>query len=237
MSNAIGSTDNQLGARIHLGSGTMIVPGWTNLDGSWNARLGNYPTVRRLLGSVGLIPKSVAATNWPGSLVHHDVRRPLHFASSSVSAVYSSHMLEHLYRADAERVLAEIFRVLVPAGVIRIVVPDLRAIIRGYIEKIESGGRTGEKPAAELLNEQLLLRERSPKHGSLAYRLYSALIDLHSHKWMYDGESLAALVRQAGFVEVSERGLFDSRIPDIDKIEQKSRLADGAGVCVEAIKP
>jgi len=232
---AIGET--RFGDRLNLGAGTTIIPGWTNLDGSWNARLGKHPRLRQLLGAVGLIPRSVAATRWPGKLVHHDVRRPLRFESASVGAVYSSHMLEHLYRVDAERLLAEIFRVLVPGGVVRLVVPDLRAIVERYVARSTAAARVGGEPAAELLNEELLLRERAPRSGSVVYRLYSALLDFHSHKWMYDGESLAALVAQAGFVQVGERGLFDSRIPDIGQIEQESRVAHGAGVCVEGIKP
>ena len=44
---------------------------------------------------------------------------------STVDFVYSSHFLEHLYRADAQRILRESFRVLKLGGTIRISVPDL----------------------------------------------------------------------------------------------------------------
>ncbi len=229
--------NSEVPAKLHLGSGTTIVPGWINIDGSWNARLARYPKVRRLLGLARVIPPEIASVQWRGELVHHDVRKPLPYATTSIGAVYSSHMLEHLFRADAEAVLAEIYRVLVPGGVVRIVVPDVRAIVQRYLRRSERGAGTDDRPAADIFNEELLFRDRAPKRGSLPYRLYSAFLDFHSHKWMYDAESLSALMKQTGFREVAERKVFESRIDGIERIELPARVEDGAGVCVEGVKP
>jgi predicted SAM-dependent methyltransferase len=48
--------------------------------------------------------------------------------AESVDAVWSSHNLEHLYRHEVPRALAEFFRVLRPTGFVLLRVPDLQRI-------------------------------------------------------------------------------------------------------------
>ena len=72
----------------------------------------------------------------PG-VIPHDVRRGMPFADESFDAVYASHVLEHLQPAAAATVLRECYRVLRPDGVARIVVPDLEAIARLYLQSLE----------------------------------------------------------------------------------------------------
>lgn len=43
------------------------------------------------------------------------------------AGVYASHMLEHLSLDDCSRALRKIRRLLAPAGLVRLVLPDLRA--------------------------------------------------------------------------------------------------------------
>ena len=71
----------------------------------------------------------------PG-VIGHDLRRGLPFASESFDAVYGSHVLEHLGPDAAMRLLDECLRVLRPGGIARIVVPDLEAIARLYLEAL-----------------------------------------------------------------------------------------------------
>src|SRR6478609_4023952 len=52
----------------------------------------------------------------------HDLRLPLPFEDESFEAVYHSHVLEHIPRAEARRFIGECWRVLVPGGVLRVVV-------------------------------------------------------------------------------------------------------------------
>ena len=94
---------------LNVGAGRRLSPDWTNLD------LARAPHVQR-----------------------HDLRRPLPFADGTFDAVYSSHVLEHLERDHAPRVLAEMRRVLKPGGIVRVVVPDLERICRDYIERLDA---------------------------------------------------------------------------------------------------
>ena len=65
-----------------------------------------------------------------------DVRSGLPFADESIDICYSSHMIEHLIPAEAHRLLAEIFRILSPNGIIRIVVPDLELLVNNYLDTL-----------------------------------------------------------------------------------------------------
>jgi len=119
--------------RLNLGCGLQAPPGWINVDGSWNARLAKYPVLRRMLSSFRLLPADKLEIPWSPSILIRDVRKPLPFSDGSVSVVYASHVLEHLYREEGQRLIAESFRVLAPGGILRIVVPDLRAIVEEYL--------------------------------------------------------------------------------------------------------
>ncbi len=74
----------------------------------------------------------------PGrDVVPHDLRRPLPYAAGVFDAVYCSHVLEHLNPGDGAALLREMFRVLKPGGVCRLVVPDLEAICRLYLQYLD----------------------------------------------------------------------------------------------------
>jgi hypothetical protein len=54
---------------------------------------------------------------------------------------------------------------------------------------------------------------------------------------MYDADSLIGHFEDAGFREVRECGFLESRIKGIEEVEQAERVLNGAGICVEGIKP
>jgi len=226
--------------KLHLGCGRDTPEGWINLDGSWNARLAKYPTLRRLAKTLRILPASLLDIPWSPDILIHDVRNPLPFQDNSLCAIYASHLLEHLYLEEAKRLLRECFRVLQPNGVLRMVVPDLRAIVSEYMGENPFGNSSDERKEisrADKLNMRLLLRNPEPPSGNILYKVYTALKDFHSHKWMYDAESLITYFKWANFVDVQEMGFHHSRIEGIEKIEQAGRVLNGAGICVEGIKP
>lgn len=225
--------------RLHLGCGLITPPDWVNIDGSWNARLAQYPILQRVLTGLRLLPQSMVDVSWSRDILVHNVKRPLPYVTNSVEAVYASHLLEHLYREEANRLLVECFRVLRPGGILRIVVPDLRASIFEYMGEGTIGNRPSAKAitSADLLQQRLLLRNSKPPSGPLLYKLYSAFNDFHSHKWMYDAESLTKSFQEAGFGDVQNMACHASRIVGIEGIEDPRRVLNGEGICIEGIKP
>jgi predicted SAM-dependent methyltransferase len=81
--------------RLHLGCGTVILPGWLNVDSQ------PYPGVDRVL----------------------DVREGLPF--EDVELIFSEHFLEHLDLDDGLALLRECRRVLRDDGVLRLTTPNL----------------------------------------------------------------------------------------------------------------
>lgn len=93
---------------LNLGCGAHFHPAWTNVD--------------------------IAPAD--SSVQKHDLAKPLPFADGSFAAVYHSHVLEHLPRHRALPFLKECHRVLAPRGFLRVVVPDLEAVVTLYLENL-----------------------------------------------------------------------------------------------------
>jgi predicted SAM-dependent methyltransferase len=92
---------------IHLGCGKRIFKNWLNID------------VYKAQG----IDIQLNFTN------------PLPFDTGSVNMIYSEHVLEHLFKPDAENLLKECCRILKNGGTIRIGVPDAEIYFTKYKEK------------------------------------------------------------------------------------------------------
>jgi predicted SAM-dependent methyltransferase len=226
--------------RVNLGCGPRAPENWINVDGSWNAWFTHYPGLRKFFETVGLFSKG-SGEQWRVRPLVHDITKPLPFSTNSIDAIYGSHVVEHLYRSDATRLLVECKRVLKPGGILRLVVPDVQAMARNYLatkdaQRNDHRYENGES-AADLLNEQLHFRNAAPPSGSFVFKFYSIWKDFHHHKWMYDSDSLAKLMAGAGFTGVAEKGLWQSDISGIEEVELEARILNGAGTCVEGKKP
>ena len=230
--------DNGL-IRVQLGCGLITPSNWVNVDGSWNARLAKHPALRRALHMLHITEADKIQVRWNSDIVIHDLRQPLPFRDGSVSAVYSSHVLEHMYFNDGQRLIGECFRVLDEGGVLRLVVPDLQTIVREYLGEHpfqEPGNGAVRLRPADQLNQRLLMRAQSPPSGNFFSRLYSSWMDFHSHKWMYDADSLIHHLESAGFADVRQMELHQSRISGVEQVEDPSRVQNGEGICIEGIK-
>ena len=71
-------------------------------------------------------------------VIFHDVRQGLPFRNENFDAVYSSHVLEHLSPPEGVRLVQELFRILKPGGVARLVVPDLERICEEYLHQLRA---------------------------------------------------------------------------------------------------
>ncbi|OGM09370.1 hypothetical protein A2Y68_00155 [Candidatus Woesebacteria bacterium RBG_13_46_13] len=206
--------------RIHLGCGTVTPSGWINIDGSLNARFGRMRRLRKLLGVIGIIPQKIANIKWNKSIIIHDVRKRLPFRDNSVVAIYSSHLLEHLYLDDADRLLIDCHRILIKGGILRLMVPDLRKQVLSYL------GETKEEeiPAADSMMNKMRLRTPTRRSGNIFYQILLSLQDFHTHKWMYDEDSLRHHLLKAGFKNILKKKRLSSRIDGISKVEKNYGL-------------
>lgn len=215
---------------LHLGCGPNVDKSdWIDCDGSWNALINCLPfkipqLIRFLYNSEGnkvkIFPKHIKYVN---------LHKQLPFQASSIDAIYASHVWEHLYYEDGVFALNECYRVCKPGGYVRLVVPDLYAICKEYVDS-QGNDR------AHILHNKLLYRKNS-RDSNVIRGAYTALTDFHTHKFMYDVNAMVSLFLKTGFENVSERSYLDSDITAIEQVESNERIGVGIGFAVEARKP
>jgi len=105
---------------LNIGCGPHFHPAWTNLD---------------------YVSTSTEVMEW-------DIRKGLPFPSQSFDACYSSHVLEHITKSEVPKLLLEIYRVLKPGGIARIIVPDFERAAKDYLATLDQvlsdGGESDE---------------------------------------------------------------------------------------------
>ena len=150
-------------ARLHLGCGNHLLDGWANLD-------------------FGVAD----------GVIRCDLTRPLPVEPASIEAIFTEHFIEHITRAESQRLLADCYRVLKSGGVIRISTPNLEALVAQYrlrrTTEWSDVGWTPSSPCA-LLNEGL----RS-----------------WGHQYVYDADELSGLLSEAGFTRIKRAGWRES---------------------------
>jgi len=95
---------------LNLGCGRRYHPSWTNMD---------------------------VAAHGP-SVIGHDLSKGIPLPDASCDVVYHSNLLEHMRRADAQRLMLECYRVLRAGGLLRVGVPDLEQISNLYLKKLNA---------------------------------------------------------------------------------------------------
>ncbi|TFG88718.1 MAG: methyltransferase domain-containing protein [Gemmatimonadales bacterium] len=196
--------------KLNLGSGPRFADGWVNVDFALGACLAKVPGFRSLNRRLGLF-----RLDWDHRIRLHDLTRPFPWPGRSAAAIYCSHTLEHMTRQRGGIFLTECARVLRPGGVLRVVVPDLAAIVERY--------RSGALPADELVDALDVLHTDNP---SLLKRRLASWVQ-HPHRCMYDTPSLVRALHDVGLT-AAPRAPFDSDIPDLRAIEREDRTRDAA---------
>jgi len=136
--------------KLHLGCGWRnFGPDWIHVDG------GNYPHL-----------KFNDITNLP-------------YQNDMVDVIYASHVIEYFDRNEIKTVLAEWHRVLRPAGVLRIAVPDFLKLMWVYQDTKDLNNILGP------------LFGRMPMGDQTIY-----------HKTVYDFKSLKELLETLGFYNI-----------------------------------
>jgi predicted SAM-dependent methyltransferase len=164
---------------------------------------------------------SVAA---PGVNCVYDCRKRIPLTSGTAKAVFTEHLLEHLeYHEEAPIFLAECHRIMEPGGVIRIVVPDGRKYIRAY----ENGDWDYLRAFSPLA------AGRGPKCTTLMEIVNEHFRQAGQHRFSYDYETLARLVRSSGFDAVAESRFGVSRMIGL-AIDNPDRATES--LYVEAVR-
>ena len=162
----------------------------------------------------------------PGVGYGADLRYPLLIDDAMFDGIFTEHTLEHLNYAEVANILAECRRILKPAGMIRVVVPDLSIFVEQYASKNDSWFRDWER-------EVLLPRGRSMTSRMEAL---SFVTQEYGHRSAWDFETMETFLARAGFVEIQRRTFREGSDPQLlqDKDSTDRRMIS---LYVEAKKP
>jgi predicted SAM-dependent methyltransferase len=216
----------QTNIRVNVGCGASPTLGWINFDNSFSVRAGRWPLVVPALARLRVIGRQsarLATMAGARNIQFANATARIPCTSSSVSAVYSSHMIEHLDRGEARAFLAEVRRVLRPGGVVRIAAPDIARLVHGYLS-------TGDADGFIAATHMGLNRPADIK----AWMKW-VLVGPRHHLWMYDGDSLSKLLREAGFADVAIMPPGKTNIADPGDLDLEERASES--VYAEAVKP
>jgi predicted SAM-dependent methyltransferase len=185
--------------RLHMGAGNTILREWINID--------VCPGLRLLTMKL------------PSGLFR--------FSNRSAQYIYASHFLEHLsYPQETFEFLSHCYRMLIPGGAMRIVVPNVELIIRAYTTDDE-----------DFFNHQ---KEFHPNwcKTKLDHLLYALQQD-GEHKYGYDFETLEQSLTAAGFRDIRQNEYLKSDIEElnIDYRKESDRVGNSLFLYVDAVKP
>ena len=186
--------EKKMGYQVNIGCGQTPTEGWKNFDNSPSIKFAKSPLLFRLATLLGLLDKSQNEyIEWlkNNNIDYADAAKNIPLPDNSVITIYSSHMFEHLSRDGGVRFLQEIQRLLVTDGVVRVVIPDLEKAISRYNK---------EKNADEFMER---ISVTSPPISSLKNKLRFIFSGIRHHQWMFDGDSLANLLKSQGFRNVT----------------------------------
>lgn len=137
---------------------------------------------------------------------------------------YCSHMLHYLeYPGEASAFAIEVYRLLRPSGVFRVVVPNIETIIRAYVA-----------------NDKELFKDQAKHHWSWATTKLEHLICAMradyadgSVKYGYDLETMTKLLKSAGFKQVIQSSFNKS---EFDALRIDYRGKTSLALIVDAVR-
>jgi len=203
-------------------AGRVLSVALTRVSGPWQmeAYLRRHPLRKLQIGA--------GSANYPDWLntdinpskeqVYLDATKRFALPDGSIQYIFGEHVIEHIPKPDAERLLREIHRVLQPGGVIRLSTPDAGKFLRAYVNDRDflADPRFAEAAETSMDRVNMMMRE----YGQ--------------HLWVYDIELISLVLQRAGFSSVREQEFGASTHPRMQGIDLAEREFES--LYVEAIK-
>ncbi|MEA4909250.1 MAG: methyltransferase domain-containing protein, partial [Anaerolineaceae bacterium] len=174
---------------VQFGCGWSAPQEWLNFDASPTLVYEKIPVLGRLF--------TRNQDRFPANVKYGDIVAGLPVPEATCQGVYCSHVLEHLALRDARTALGNVFKLLKPGGVFRMVLPDLEYALECYRADASADA------AMNFLRQTGLGRETRPR--SLA-AFIQAWLGNSQHLWMWDYKSLQAELEACGFTGVGGGG-------------------------------
>jgi len=138
----------------------------------------------------------------------------LPFANDMLEVVACTSAINYFTRSRGQEIVNEVYRVLKPGGVARFSVQDLESIARRYVEKDMAFFFQKLPDGRERFEGQTL--------GDKFAAWFYGYVALGPCRYFYDYDSLAYLFKTAGFSVVEKKHYRQSRLQNIDMIDNRS---------------
>jgi predicted SAM-dependent methyltransferase len=165
----------------------------------------------------------VDAFEHPGLDLRWDLRDALPCESGIAELVYSEHVLEHLEYDNAAQVLQEVYRVLAPAGRLRLGVPDAGLYMTAY-----AAGDRQFFITLENIGNPVSRLDTPIKVINQMFRMGGA------HRYAWDFETLSCEIRRIGFINVARWPSGSASLPELCL---DAPIHAGETLYIEAEKP
>jgi predicted SAM-dependent methyltransferase len=149
--------------------------------------------------------------------LQHDALERFPLEDEVVDLCFSEHFIEHLGPAKGIAWLAEMRRVLRPGGVLRLVTPDLRKYVEGYLD-----------PQSEFFSEHgsaLANLPRFKDQDSAPFERRAFMVNqifmMWEHRWIYDLDEIRHAAVQAGFDggAIEEVAFREGTVPNLRTLD------------------
>jgi predicted SAM-dependent methyltransferase len=185
---------------LNIGCGGNILKNFINIDYSWH-------------------PKQDICWN---------ILNGLPFSKNSIEGIFTEHTLEHFTMQEiCNTLLPEVFRVLVPNGIIRISIPDAEKAVERYV-KIKAEGKVNIP-----FVEHESMRITPMMHLNDTFRQIYAPLQF-GHKFAFDYQTLEYFLVNSGFVNVRREAYMQGSNDNL-LVDYKRRAEES--LYVEARKP
>ena len=176
---------------INLGCGSSPIENFTNYDFNYFIIAGKIPLMKFLLSRLSFIPKpylKLMDISKEKNIHHCDAASSIPEKNNSIDLIYSSHMLEHLDKDEADIFLVNCRKILKPKGILRLVVPDFDILIEKYsidedVDKfIYSSCLVGEKPKSFKKKIQYMIQGHGWHHQMFTKKSLKKTLEIHGYK-------------------------------------------------------
>ena len=186
---------------INLGCGLNPIKNFTNYDFNYFIIFGKIPLIKTLFSMMPFIPKpflEIMELSKKKKIHHCNVAASIPEKENSIDLIYSSHMVEHLDKAETSLFFKNCIKILKPGGILRIVVPDFDILIDKYLnnkdvdEFIYSSCLVGEKPKSLLKKLQYMIQGHGWHHQMFTKKSLKKKLEMHGYKsikFFKEGES------------------------------------------------
>lgn len=198
---------------LQYGCGWSAPETWLNFDASPTLRYERIPILGKLY--------TKNKTRFPANVQHGDITKGLPVPDNSCGAVYCSHVLEHLSLNDFRIALHNTFKLLVPGGIFRFVMPDLEYMIQNYIND------SSPSAAIAFLQETLLGQERRNRNFR---EFFVDWLGNSHHLWLWDYKSAELELKTAGFTNIRRAFFGDSDLGMFNDVEVFERWENCLGI-------